>query len=419
MEKSAESKKILLIAYQFCPKGQIGTRRWSKFAKYLTRKGYIVHVLCANYPYRDRINWCHDVENNPNIHIHRIKADYPTFLLQPKRTFFIKLFDRIFSHSLYYLDAAQRWGSRMKRKAVKLIHEENIRDVVVTGGPFTAMYHAAKVKRECPEIKLILDFRDPWSDWISNHTAWQRFRKKQAERMESVALSKADISLFTTSELKQDYADKYPDFSPTFRILYNGYDPDDFKGISFETPDNFALIYTGSLTKERALALVPFIQAVASSKNKIIREKLIVHFYGNDFQRPIFEDAQLQNLFDTKIKHCGVVGQKELFQKLAQYEFGFSINAPEHANLIGAKTFDYMGLGMKIMLISLDGELKDILKQSNQYVTGYSADEILKCLEKMAEDHQSNMEMIDQAAPDYSAFDIEHLTEELEAFLSN
>ena len=84
------SAKILLIVYQFCPKGQIGTRRWSKFAKYLARKGYEVHVICARYPYRDSINWCHEVEGNPRIHIHRIAPWYPTYLLKPERNFTIK-----------------------------------------------------------------------------------------------------------------------------------------------------------------------------------------------------------------------------------------------------------------------------------------------------------------------------------------
>jgi glycosyltransferase involved in cell wall biosynthesis len=416
MKKSGLSKNILLIAYQFCPKGQIGTRRWSKFAKYLSRRGYTVHVLCAKYPYRDKVNWCHDVENNPKIIIHRIQPAYPIFLLQPKRTFLIKVLDRLFSYSLFYMDAAQRWGSIMRKKAIRLIREENIEQVIVTGGPFTPMYQASKIKKVCPDIQLTIDFRDPWSTWISDKTGWQRFRKRQAEKMEKYAFRLIDKALFTTQQLKEDYAQLYSEAAHKFFVLYNGFDQDDFHHINAKQPDNFHFVYTGSLTKERAIALKPLIKAMAQSEHPRIKEKMSIHIYGNDFQIPTFSDPVHRELFTNKVKHCGVVSQQELFQLLSEYEFGLSINAPEHANLIGAKTFDYMGLGLKIFLISPDGELKDMLDKQNQYTTNYDVDDIRSCLEKMAKDSETQEQNKD-SQPDYSQFDYKVLTNQLESII--
>ena len=41
-------KTILLISYYFAPQNAIGAVRPTKLAKYLTRMGYEVTVLCAN-----------------------------------------------------------------------------------------------------------------------------------------------------------------------------------------------------------------------------------------------------------------------------------------------------------------------------------------------------------------------------------
>ncbi len=139
--------KILLIAYQFCPKGQVGTRRWSKFAKYLAGKGYEVHVICAKYPFKDKINWCADVENNPNIIIHRLEAKFPSFVLSPNRTFKVKLADRILKHTTNYLDIAQQWGGELIPFATQLIQKEQIKNVIVTAAPFTPMVYAAQIEK--------------------------------------------------------------------------------------------------------------------------------------------------------------------------------------------------------------------------------------------------------------------------------
>ena len=49
---------ILIVAYQFYPRGGVGTRRWSKFVKYLSTD-HEVHVLSAKYPYEDKVNFGH------------------------------------------------------------------------------------------------------------------------------------------------------------------------------------------------------------------------------------------------------------------------------------------------------------------------------------------------------------------------
>ena len=56
----------------------MGSRRWAKFAKYLARDGYKLHVVTIKYAGYDIINWTKDI-NDENIVIHRIRAGIPNF----------------------------------------------------------------------------------------------------------------------------------------------------------------------------------------------------------------------------------------------------------------------------------------------------------------------------------------------------
>jgi glycosyltransferase involved in cell wall biosynthesis len=410
-------KKILLIAYQFCPKGQIGTRRWSKFAKYLSRTGYEVHVLCARYPYRDQINWCHDVENNPNIKIHRISARYPTYVLRPRRNLWIKLFDRILSKTVYYYDMSQRWGPAMIPAALKLIRSEGIKTVVVTGPPFSPVHQAVKVKEKRPDIFFMIDFRDPWSPWIGQKSLLDKIRRRGGLKQEAAALRAADQLLFTTRNLRKEYLEIYPEHEAKSAVLFNGYDKDDFRHL----PENvsvqpFHFVYTGTITRTRAYGLEYLVRAVAELDDDFFRDNMRVNIYGYGYNAPQFAEKELQDLSEKLIQYRGVVSQSEVFEVLQRHEFCLSVNAPEHADLIGAKTFDYMGLGKKIFLISLPGELSDILSQSGQYVATYEVESIKAALLRMKEDHLAGKRSVDPQQ--FERFEYTRLTEELMGYLA-
>ena len=410
------SEKILLVTYQFCPKGRIGTRRWSKFAKYLAKRNYEVHVLCARYRYADEINWCHDVENNPKIKIHRIAAMYPTFLLSPYRTLGVKLFDRL-SRILFSQDYAQWWYLALLPATKRLIQKEKIRTIIVTGGPFSPMYHAAKLKKKFGEnLYLILDFRDPWSTWLSSRSYLQRRKKKIAERKETYALRVSNKVLFTTQALKDLYANRFPSLASSFAVLYNGYDEDDFMKIKELLPGrSMDVVYAGSLTKERVDGIVAIIKALSTSTDPYLHKHLNISLYGFDYQYPSIANSELRKLYEKHVKHKGVLPQQKIFETLSQYSICLSINAKGHEDLIGAKTFEYMGLKKRILLISQPGEFYHILKSKNQFVADFSSASIRQVLLQLKEDILHHPKTIRN---DYSEFEYNRLTNQLISYLA-
>jgi len=44
------NKKLLILTYYWPPAGGAGVQRWLKFAKYLSEKGYQLHIYTAQNP---------------------------------------------------------------------------------------------------------------------------------------------------------------------------------------------------------------------------------------------------------------------------------------------------------------------------------------------------------------------------------
>ena len=411
------ARKILLISYQFCPKGQIGTRRWSKFAKYLSSNGYTVHILSAEYPYEDTINWCHEVVNNPQIHIHRIPGRYPAYLRQAKRNFWIKLFDRIAARTFYQLDYAQHWGGVMIKAAQQIIQHEGIDQVIVTGAPFTTFHHSARLKEKVPNIKLLLDYRDPWTTLMSDSNWFDKRLKNKAIQMETYAFKQADQVWFTTQQFRREYAQAYPKYQHKFKVLYNGFDEQDFRAVEPLNPRPLSIVYAGSLSQVRMQAIVAIIEALSESVDEFLHQHLHIHLYGFNYIVPAFTNPTLEQLYHKHVTYHGVVSQKEVFRVLNSYDICLSINAKGHEHLIGAKTFDYMGLNKKILLITRPGELAQILLQKGQYVANYDTREIILALTEIKKSYGMDGKK-QQPTKSYDEFNYHTLTKQLLTYLA-
>lgn len=135
---------LLLVCNRFPPNAGIGGRRWAKFAKELARRGHPVHVIrSAGTPGTLNSLWTADVQH-PNIIHHTMPPRFPAVMTQwPLTSFRDKLrywfWQRV--HPLLtkgnYYDLGFRSRKDLLRSATRLIREQGIRQVIVTGAPFT------------------------------------------------------------------------------------------------------------------------------------------------------------------------------------------------------------------------------------------------------------------------------------------
>lgn len=247
---------ILIICYFFPPNAGIGGRRWAKFAKELARRGHTVHVIrSAGGPGQMGSLWTEDAQT-PGVVAHPLPARYPgvfnrfaPLTLQDKIAYQIWqwVLPKLTRYNWY--DRGIFWRKQLLRKASKLIREHHIRNVVVTGAPFSLMAYAAELKKPFPEINLIGDFRDPWT-WGMGYGFGtlnpERMRREKAQ--EALVVREFDKLTASTSSIIRHLQDTYGGPPERYLTIPHVIDPDEIQVTTTREKDGvFKMIYAGSL----------------------------------------------------------------------------------------------------------------------------------------------------------------------------
>jgi len=412
-------KNIMIIAYKFPPMGGIGTRRWAKFAKYFARRGYKVHILTINYNTIDEINWLHDIEDNRDIIIHRIKSGYPLWLMNYSNikaiAFIQKVINFLLKRTFFYIDIAQNWAKYMLPEAKKIIQENNIKNIIVTNPPPSVSYFSTYLKIELPYINLIQDFRDSWNDDIDYrypNTIKFFWQKEKSVYMEWFVINHSDYIVNVTEDITQRVINKFKNYKDKFITIHNGYDRDDYPNNlkKIDNQDKIKIIYAGGLGLGRIKA-IEMIMDILLKLDKEKLDKLEINIYTSYDKNRL--DNKYVTLFEQKIVNFySLVSPTEIMKIINKHEYCLSINSQIYYYAFGTKIFDYMLFGKKIIHISNGGELYELLKTKGQLVSYYN--------HKNIEDIFNNKIFYkSKVDADYSEFSIENLTKKYEELLDD
>jgi glycosyltransferase involved in cell wall biosynthesis len=425
VDRSIESipRTVLLISYFFPPYPGVGGRRWAKFAKYLEKDGVEVHVISADNPLKETSAWTKDVEGNGGIHVHRLSGLCPRNLLVEPKTLVERALFRISGTALScftrgnMFDYGLFWRSGLLRKANELVEKHGIRHVIVTGAPFHVLFHALDLKKRHPDIRLISDFRDPWSDEKRYITHLPSRRYDWERRWELEVLRHSDVILSPSESLTELLRKKTVDPKARFVTLFNGFDPDDFRGFSNrERPADgkIRFVYAGTLYNEVEEKVYELLNVLAEmrSKRRAVYDRLIFSFFGG------FPDKyarRVEQLGLNIVHWYGNVERPVLYQAISEGDYGiiFSHDDPVYTKV--AKFFDYLALRRKTVFIGEPRSFGEYLEVNG---IGFCCptDGIGSVLEKIISEH-------DQGGRHFSSefnveqFSLPQLTQQLEALL--
>lgn len=413
-------RRVLIIVYKFPPMGGVGSRRWAKFAKYLAKRGYEVHVLTADGKGTDKVNWLNDVGDN-HIIVHRFKSFYPSFLLGESFNIFgykIKRIIRaVLSRTLFYIDNAQYDAKPILSKAKIIIKDNGIKNVIASGHPVSINYIATYLKIDLPQINLIQDFRDNWNDLdvyqYGNKSGISKFKNKEKiAYQEFFTLYYSDYIINVSNDLTNQLKRKNKNMGDKFITITNGFDYDDFRIIKRKPSgknNKITLIYTGSLFNHRIDAIYLLLDAVMELNDDYINNHFKIKIFSN------FDPAKIKEKYTPlmgKIIHFnGLIGPKQIIKEIERSSHCLSINAKFASYAFGTKIFDYMGLNKRILHISEGGELFDLLKEKKQLVCRYDIEEVRQVLLQLKREYLNGC--VDNIT-DYSDYAIHHLTKKLE-----
>ena len=373
-----QKKHILLISYVFPPYYGIGGRRWAKFAKYLTRRGFVVHVVCAENPFESPSLFLNDIHNNPDIILYPLPPSYPQILNTKPKTFFQKLSYRFWSQFLPYringtiYDKAIFWKEKMLSKAEHIVITHSIHQIIITGAPFRTNFYGADLKKKFPAIHFINDFRDPWS-WSTSYGYPQLPASKFENEltMEKTVLEYTDLLTVPSAAMQEHLQKKYPESADKIRVLPHGVDTDEVVQEPKTHETSTRILFYGTLYDDIDARIMHLAKVLKSHADV----KLDLFTSGTKYAG-IFQE---QGLLNKQVFYHSTLPPKELFQKFKDYQYAVILQPDYAADYISTKFYEIIHTGTPIIYIGKQGLNAEFI-QTNQLGVFIPSDDIVTTL---------------------------------------
>ena len=388
--------KVLIITYYWPPSGGAGVQRWLKFTKYLPAYGWEPVVLTvdpdyAAYPAFDH-SLSEDIPGSVKVVKTRAtdwfrvygKSKVPSagFAKNNDRKFTARL-SRFIRGNFFIPDPRRGWNRHAIKKASELIEREGIKYIITTSPPHSTQLIGRNLKKKYPGLKWVADLRDPWTDIYYYRNFYPTIIPLIIDKhYEKSVLCDADLIITVGNSLMEMFSLKHEGVREKSRVIFNGYDPDDFKGIEKIKPETFTISYTGTLSPVYPLKSFLTVVAELKERGKTIR----LRFTGEvpaEIKNEINASSGAENTeFNNYTDHISAIGKMMNSSALL-------LIIPDHesnTSIITGKIFEYLATGLPIICIGpVDGDASAIIAgYGNGMTFGYDDKEgILKFIESV------------------------------------
>ncbi|AXV36748.1 MAG: hypothetical protein CIT01_00325 [Methanobacterium sp. BRmetb2] len=388
---------VLLIAYYFHEKENIGSVRLRGLAKNLPRYGWNPVIvtpqssekldpLWKDYniievPYEDLMTkWKKYLGFKTQT---TVKEQLQTKTYKNKRSWFENL-ARVWEEFFTYPDGQKTWYDPVMAEMDELIKEEKVDAVISSALPLTTHIIASEIKkRYC--IPWIADFRDLWTqNHYYKYTSLRKFFEKQ---LELKTMANADIMTTVSEPLVGDLKNLH--HNEEVYSIPNGFDPDK---VNPGTPltNKFTITYTGQLYKGKRDP-EPLFEAL----NDLSREDLInidhveINFYGAS-ESWLTEEIAKYGL-ERVVNIHGMIPRDEVILKQRESQLLLLLmwDNPLEIGVCTGKIFEYLSAKRPIISHGItEGCVPDILNDTNTGNSVKSVPEIKKVLQEYYSQYQ-------------------------------
>ena len=292
-----DTKLLILSQLGWPPEFNAQILRLSKIAKNLPTYG-VDPIVFSPTPHSKSAK---DHELYDDTSMHGVKIYYVGRQLRPSlnRSHLAKAFKIFFvpdlkTYFLFYLNSI-----------LHLIEKEDIK-YILTSTPPSGLILGYFIKRRLREkIRWIADFADPWT---LNHFYFSPspIHKKFEGNLERKIMLNADAITFASEFQMKKYLEKYPFIEGKAYWLPNGYDEEDFEGITPIKFDKFTFLHMGTIYRQFALS---FLDIFAKLEKKYDFQLL---FIGN------IAPTKLEEIKSKNLKSIKILGP-QLHKKVIQY----------------------------------------------------------------------------------------------------
>lgn len=403
-------KKLLVISFTFPPIEGIGGRRWAKFSKYLLRENIDVQILTAKLPSTIPSEWTDDI-NRLQIEnrIHFFDTHYPEVLVKPPQSILDKLLYRLALYRVkskikgsFYDKSALCKGPFLA--AVTSFIEKGFKNIILSVGPFYFASFLPELKKKFPNINIILDVRDPWTN---NKTSfgYSTLHKERFE-VEKIAEKKValgyDFIVSVADDIGQYFINEYKISPDKVLTVKNGFDTEDIPPAIHLGNSKKHIVFTGNLYEKANPSFQMFyhqLRDLKSQRPDLFRD-FEFHFYGEihpSMQHYFTEDLNL--FFHQKIS------LKSVYEKISNASACLLFLTDDLNYSFSTKFYEYLSLKKPILVFSKPGKTGLFVEENGigRQMDGNNLSEVIESLD----DNKFYRQSID-----ISAYDVENLTKQ-------
>jgi glycosyltransferase involved in cell wall biosynthesis len=371
---------VLLVTYSFPPAGGVGVLRAASLARYLPAEGIQLDVLTTRNASAVGTDSSLLNEIPAGVNIHRtitldlpfgvkkwIKeritgakppASRPATTTTPAKPNFLK---RVLQDVLLP-DPQVTWLPVLTGAARRIVRQRNIDLVLITVPPFSSLLLAERLRKDFPQLAIVVDFRDEWLSTTIDLVSFSRSDRaaRVARDAEAAAVANATAVVAVTEAARREIRDRYPrELDNKFQLISNGFDATRTHASAPSTNSERAA-KSSPLTS--APSMVPrthnFGQAVQSLPAEV-KSRLKLRFIGR-IEDPRFRDILLQ--LGDMVELNGFLPQHEALAAMNEADYALLIT---HDPLnVSAKFYDYIGAGKPILAtVHPGGEVRRLLEE--------------------------------------------------------
>ncbi len=361
------NKKVLIVSYVFPPYPGVGGRRWAKFSKCLAKNGYDVHVISARNPFKQDSYYSEDVKSD-KISVYTLPAKYPKFMSSGPENIFEKaaykimlLYLKLFTRGNYY-DRAVLWEKQLLKQSLCLIKRHDICNVIITGAPFSLLYHSIKLLEKV-DVNLFADIRDPWT-WGTGYgiNSISDKRKKYEESMEELVVKNFKSIFLPVEPMLLHMQNSYPEDTNKFILLPHAFDHEETTiekpPVLNEAEGVYKLILYGTLYENLEKEIIYLARFLTENKN------VQVMIYTEHFSyKDVFEK---RGLLGSQVVYNKSVALGELFQRIRESDYVLMMHPYNPAaNGVSTKFYEIVNLRTPILFVGDDEFIEDFLNKNS------------------------------------------------------
>lgn len=339
-------RRLLLLVSQFPPVNNGGVFRPLHLAIHFARAGWDVSVVTGPAPTQPLGLGVHLRKKLPNgVRV----VNLPDCNTASFRSWGFPSVEGGFFNAV----ATARWSLRHLRACQP--------DLIVASGPKFYNFAAASWLKRAYACRLILDYRDEWTESLPSFVHLGR----DDRRYEEAALELADRIVLVTESMQRHIQEAFTTLDPSkCHCIPNGWDPEDFVHLAREpvnTERKIVLAYFGSLGDD--YAVTPLLKLLQHGWDRFqpVLKRLRIECYGmcHGTVREEIAASPAAALFSIH----EALPKQEMFSRMQAADALLVLNPRTFARSIQGKVYEYAASGRPMIVLGAGGEVSALVNK--------------------------------------------------------